>query len=292
MPEKNNNALCNALGLSQSCNNRHNDSTCIDADKIYDSCRDKDCLEDLKVFLTECGQDIIDRATNIRCKCVEVIWTQVTVEHIPFNKGYFSVYIRFFFKITFEACVHGGKSQEFCGIAIHDKKVVLFGSEGNVSIFKSEPFNNDFCADIDCFSGDCKTNLPTAVVEIAPPVCLNVKLVEKQYKFGCCCCSCDQIPHNICKCLQGNITDDFGSKNLYVSLGIFSVVRLERPVALMINASDFCIPNKESVGCDEDNDPCKLFKKMCFPVDDFFPPNSRAVGCPGSGNKPHNSCDK
>ncbi len=264
-----------SVGSSQVNNAKlHDCATCIDADKIYDSVRDKDCLEDLKVFLTECGQDIIDRATNIRCKCAEVLWTNITVDSVPFNRGYYSVYVRFYFKLLFEACVPGGKSQEFCGLAVYDKKVVLFGSEGNISIFSSEVCGNDcFCCRPQESPTDFRTNMPKVVVEVAPPICLAVKLVEKQYKFGCCCCTCDQIPEHICRCFNGCMTEDFGVKCLYVSLGLFSVIRIERPVSLVINASEFCIPEKESNVCADTNDPCELFKKMNFPIDDFYPPN-------------------
>lgn len=274
-------SICgNSVGFAQnqSPNGKLVDcGTCVDCDKIYDSVRDKDCLEDLRVFLTECGQDIVDHANNIRCKCVEVLWTHITVDTVPFNKGYYSVYVRFYFKLLFEACVPGGKSQEFCGLAVYDKKCVLFGSEGNVSIFTSDQFCNDFCSNlggnISDIRGDFKTNMPKVVVEVAPPICLAVKLVEKQYKFGCCCCTCDQIPENICRSVGGAMTDDFGVKALYVSLGLFSVIRIERPVALVLSASEFCIPDKESTVCSDASDPCELFKKMTFPMDDFFPPN-------------------
>lgn len=280
MPEKNcqnsqgNSSMCGTLGHNtNTCRPSTDCGTCVDCDKIYDSVRDKDCLEDLKVFLTECGQDIVDRATNIRCKCVEVLWTHITVDAVPFNRGYYSVYVRFYFKILFEACVPGGKSQEFCGLAVYDKKCVLFGSEGNVSIFTSEAYKNDFCCNIADMTGDYKTNMPKVVVEVAPPICLNVKLVEKQYKYGCCCCTCDQIPENICHCFNGCMTDEFGVKALYVSLGLFTVIRIERPVSLVLSASDFCVPEKESALSSDTSDPCELFKKMNFPVNDFFPPN-------------------
>ena len=271
MPEKNNSALCGALGLGTQ-GKRQECPTCIDCDKIYDSCRDKDCLEDLKVHLTECGQEIIDHATNIRCKSAEILSVNISVDPIPFNNGYYSVCTRFYFKLVFEACVNG-KLREFCGLAIYDKKCVLFGSDGNVKIYTSESCNNNFCHEHEGLPCDCKTNLPKAVVEVVPPVCLGVKLVEKQYKFGCCCCNCEQIPEKICKCFSECFTDDYGTKNLYVSLGLFTVTRLERPVSLVICAADFCIPEKESSTAGTDtNDPCELFKKMNFPLDDFFPP--------------------
>jgi len=35
---------------------------------------------------------------------------------------------------------------------------------------------------------------------------------------------------------------------------------------------DYCMPCKEC--CPTTDNPCDLFKKMCFPVNEFFPPNT------------------
>ena len=69
-------------------------------------------------------------------------------------------------------------------------------------------------------------------------------------------------------------------KTLVVSLGFFSVVRIERPAQLLINAVEYCIPEKECITAQE-NDPCTLFKSMAFPVDEFCPPmlNKYGNGC-------------
>ena len=48
-------------------------SACIETSKIYDSCRDKECIENLRVYLTEAGQCLVDRAMNIKCKKSEII---------------------------------------------------------------------------------------------------------------------------------------------------------------------------------------------------------------------------
>ena len=58
---------------------------------------------------------------------------------------------------------------------------------------------------------------------------------------------------------------------LSVSLGVFSIIKLERHVQLLIPSYDFCIPQKECVGATDDN-PCDLFDRIDFPVDEFFPP--------------------
>ena len=55
---------------------------------------------------------------------------------------------------------------------------------------------------------------------------------------------------------------------LAVSLGIFSVVRIVRPAQYLIQATEYCIPEKECTPV-EDDDPCHVFRKMPFPVNEF-----------------------
>ena len=38
------------------------EAVCIDAGRVYDSCCDRDCLEDLRIYFTECGQSIVENA--------------------------------------------------------------------------------------------------------------------------------------------------------------------------------------------------------------------------------------
>jgi len=159
MPERSNNFNGQSF-------NGFRDSVFIDCNKIMDSCRDKDCLEDLKVFLTDYSQEILEKTTNIRCKDAEIIWTYVNVDQVPFNRGFYQVNIRYFFKLTFEACVCRGKPQEIEGIAVFEKSVVLFGSESAVSVFKSDPASNSYCCMPDFDSDSGQNSLPVAVVEV------------------------------------------------------------------------------------------------------------------------------
>jgi hypothetical protein len=62
-------------------------------------------------------------------------------------------------------------------------------------------------------------------------------------------------------------------RELVVSLGFFSVIRIERPTQLVVNAAEYCIPDKECVMMDEE-DPCKIFSKMAFPISEFCPSTS------------------
>ncbi len=268
MAEKN--TFCNSATLGSRGGNVEC-GTCISVDKIFDAVKSKECLEDIKVYLTEQGQDLVDRANNIRAKSVEVLNACISVSDVAFNKGYYTVSIRYYFRITFEACIPGGRGAEFSGIAVYDKTLVLFGGEGGVNIFTSDVTNTDFCRCTNIIEG--VVNMPKAVVEIATPIVLDVKVVDRSYNYGCCCCCCDQIPEYITECVNGTLTDNLGVKNLYITLGIFSIIRMQRPATLLIHASDYCIPEKETgtLGSTSSN-PCDVFKNMCFPTSDFCPP--------------------
>ena len=256
------------------------ESVCIDTYRVLDSCRDKDCFENVRVYLTEFGQEIINHTDNIRSKCAHIIKTCISVDPVQFNRGFYQVTIRFYVKITFEACVNMCRAQEFDGIAVVEKKVVLYGSEGCVSIYRSG-INDDFCCNDD--SVNFYTNMPIATVEVAAPVVLNTKVCEpSRCTFvPCCVCACDCIPENVCACVGGNVCDD-NEHHLYASLGFFSIVRIERPAQYLVNVAEYCIPDKECV-CGEDDDPCSIFKNMAFPINEFYPPslasNHSDCGC-------------
>jgi len=281
MSDKNCSGLGGVLGTTTGTCCQSDKSTCIDVHKIYDSAKDKICIEDLKVFVGSEGQSIIDSASNIRCNGAEVIWAQISVHDIAFNKGYYSVDIRYYFRICFEACV-GGNAREFCGIAVYDKSTIMYGGDGNVSIFTSEATSGGICAG--CLPNGTLTesvsNMPKVVLEVATPICLAVKSVESNYNYGCCCCSCDQIPEpvlNLCDC-AGLVSDTEGCKKLYVTLGLFTLIRMERPVSILLECAEYCIPNRESsVLSDSTTDPCTIFKNMAFPTCEFYPPSFGAV---------------
>ena len=93
---------CNDCGRERKypCDTNFREAVCVHTDKIYDSCRDKDCLENVRVYLTSCGKDIVDRAINVKCTKAEVIWVFTDIEAVPFNRGFYSVYLKYFFKVT------------------------------------------------------------------------------------------------------------------------------------------------------------------------------------------------
>ena len=216
------------------------DTICIDTFRVLDACRDKDCYEDVRVYLSSCGQEILDRTTNVRVKCANIVCAYIGVDEVPFNKGFYQVTIRFYVKVVAEACIGNGRGQEIEGISIIEKKVVLFGSEGNVNIYRSSD-NMGFCSD--CSSANSSTNTPVAVVEAVEPIVLSSRIADFSDSCGYCCCSCCEIPESVCNTCSSVPIDSNEGNRLYVSLGIFSVVRIERPAQYLINAADYCVPD-------------------------------------------------
>ena len=253
------------------------ENVAVDVNRILDSCRDKDCFEDVKVFLSPFGREIIENAGSVRAKYSKIIAANINTEPVKLNRGFFRVDIRYYVKLVCEACVGLGKSREFDGLAVCDKSVILYGSEGNVSIFKSE-MNMANTLSCGC-NTTMSTNLPTVAVEVIDPVILNTKIAETCN--CCCCCSCEEIPEPISDFFGGGFENNDAGKNLYVSLGFFSVIRIERPGQYIISAREFSVPDKECVMTRPD-DPCSAFAKMAFPVNEFYPPSISCASCSGS----------
>lgn len=257
MPD--NRFTCSGFGGSR-------EAVCIEANHVLDSCRDRDCYENVRVYLTGYGNEIIERTGNIRVKSSCIAWSNVTVDPIAFNRGFYSVNARFYLRITFEACLGPGRIQEFEGVAVIDKNVILFGGENNLNVFKSSN-SGGFCevpVDLSCSEG----NMPTAVVEVVDPIILNTRVIEKRHEPHCfICCNCSDIPEGVTRNINGALSDE-AERYLAVSIGIFSVLRIVRPAQYIIQATEYTVPDKECLSRSEEN-PCDIFKCMAFPTQEF-----------------------
>lgn len=243
------------------------DAVCIDAPVIYDSCADRDCLEDLLVYFSTSDQILVNNAKSARLRNADVDFVCVDIEPIAYQKGFYSIDITFVFKVWIDLCV-SSTIKTVCGECFFTKKVVLCGSEGNVKVFTSEQ-NIDECETEALES----TNLPKATVQVADPVGLDAKLCCGKKCHEPCCfelpeCLCGK--YNFITQSEGKDKCDIKKdKCVLVTLGIFSIVQLQRNVQLLIPACNFCVPTKE---CDSTTDtPCDLFSKIDFPINEFFP---------------------
>lgn len=242
------------------------EAACVIAKKVYDSCCGRECMRDLRVYFTAGAQNVLDNATGVKPVSAELLWTYVDVEPVMYNDGYYSVGVKYFYKITVDVSASVGCSKRMTGLAACDKRVALFGSTGGVRVFSSE-----HCGE-DGYVG--KTNMPVAVVEAAEPVLLGVKLEE-----DCCdkCCMY-RIPEPVCCCFDDDIVPGRGGKALVASIGQFSVIRLVREVPMVVRAREAELAEYK---CDDisEEDPCELFGRFGFPKGDFIPPGKKHGSC-------------
>lgn len=221
------------------------EAVCIDAMRVFDSCSSQECLEDLEFMFDCCDQEVINSADFIKSKCIEVSGVTFAIDPVPFNKGFYTVDVTYNFRAEVE--VYGCDKKPpviVYGRASFSKKVILYGSDGNVQRFvsgeKQRPVGQprvSGCANC-CQAG----TPPTATVSVANPMCLDTKLVAP--------CGAE-------------------NKQVLITIGIFAIVQLQRPVPIMIPAYDYCLPEKE---CSTNTDsPCELFDKIQFPTAEFFP---------------------
>ena len=209
------------------------EAVCIHTKKIYDSCKDKDCIEDLRFYPTQNCQAVIDRAISIKAGKAELLYVYIDVEPIGFNRGFYTVDVRYYYRVTADAFIGAARPVEVCGLCVFDKR------------------------------------------EAVDPIVLNMKLVDV-CECRPCDCELTEIPPCICACFGCDLCFGNDGKRIYVTLGQFSIIRLERDSQLLMPVYDYCMPEKECTcgGCEDD--PCEIFRHVKFPVNEFFPPNSPA----------------
>lgn len=123
-----------------------------------------------------------------------------------------------------------------------------------------------------------------SVVEVLDPMVLSSCVRQS--------CECagkdpmvDQIPNGICRLFDEDLVFSGENRRLFVTLGQFSIIRLERDAQLVVPILDYSIPTKEC--CDSPGggeDPCELFSRIPFPEAQFTP-----TGCDNPCNR---DCDE
>ena len=243
--------------------------------KITDACRDKDCIEDLRVYLTKQSQTALENATGAKVRCADLIYAYIDVEPVAFHRNHYCIDVTFYYRILADATTGCQRPCPLQGLAVFTKRAVLCGEDSAAHIFTSRTrFGYPDGATIST------ENIPTAVVEVLDPMVLSSKVRDA--------CTCKgnalvQIPEAICKVFDGDLVVNGESRQLFVTLGQFSIIRLERDAQLVVPILDYSIPTKEC--CDAPGgaeDPCELFSRIPFPTASFAP-----TGC----DKKADCCD-
>ncbi len=234
--------------------------------KITDSCRDKDCIEDLRVYLTKGSQTLLDTCAGARVRCAELLYTYIDVEPVAFDRHHYCIDVTFYYRILADATIGNTRPAALHGLAVFTKRAVLCGEDSRAHIFRSD---TRICAP----DGLTRryANRPTAVVEVLDPMVLSSKVKDV------CDCPCQetgtvQIPQEIREFFDDELVVSGERRRLFVTLGQFSIVRLERDAQLIVPVLDYSIPAKEC--CDAalcTEDPCEMFSRIPFPTAQFAP---------------------
>ena len=187
------------------------------------------------------------------------------VEPVAFDRNHYCIDATFYYRILADATVGTCRPAALYGLAVFSKRAVLCGEDSRARIFTSD-------TRIGCADGRSlySANRPTAVVEVLDPMVLSSKVIDV--------CQCpretavQQIPEGICGCFDEELVLCGEQRRLLVTLGQFSIIRLERDAQLVVPILDYSIPTKEccdSPGCAED--PCEMFSRIPFPEGQFAP---------------------
>jgi hypothetical protein len=82
-----------------------------------------------------------------------------------------------------------------------------------------------------------------------------------------------QIPEYVKSMFDEELATVSDHRKLFVTLGQFSIIRMERDAQIVVEVLDYAIPSKEcseSPGCCAE-DPCEMFSRIPFPTRQFTP---------------------
>ena len=82
------------------------EAVCIHTRKIFDSCKDKDCLEDLRFYPCLQYADVLSRALSVKGGSARLLHIYIDVEPVSFNRGFYTVDLRFFYAVTLPGLPH------------------------------------------------------------------------------------------------------------------------------------------------------------------------------------------
>ena len=244
--------------------------------KITDSCRDKDCIEDLRVYLTRSSQTMLDSAAGAKVRCADLLYTYIDVEPVAFDRNHYCIDVTFYYRILADTLVGAGRPAALYGLAVFSKRAVLCGEDSSAHIYTSDTR----LGEVDGLSL-YSANRPTAVVEVLDPMVLSSK-VRDMCDNTCRDVPVVQIPSAILQMFDEELVLSGETRRLFVTLGQFSMIRLERDAQLVVPVLDYSIPTKEccdAPGCAED--PCEMFSRIPFPADRFAPKgcDNKAENC-------------
>ncbi len=249
---------------------------CIIAFKVYDSCRQQDCLTSDIIGPARAASTATATAGTGNCEftvgeiitppsdAAAVTISNLTVSDVivvsktpnTFRPGYWDIDLKYVFSYTISfRNINGEVNCTVNAQSVYNKPVTLFGSVATDTSLATDLLNGS--------SGGEETTLSGA-----PFVLVESKAVALKAELGydsCCCDSTDPTQVN-------------------VTIGLFTIIKLYRLVNLVVESKGFCVPEK----CTDTGaiDPCDYFENLDFPLDIFDPPQKREFFAGISANIP------
>ena len=243
------------------------DAVCIHTNQIEDACIDKDCVEDLRVYLTQDSQGLLDQATSAKARSAELVYVYIDVTAMAYHREQYALDLTFYYKVMGDALINGLRPCTIYGLASFSKRVVLNGGPSGAKIFS----NRSICLGENC-------GMPEAIVEAVDPLVLSSAVMETAGDPRSDPLPAE-LPETVSSHFDGSLVTSGECRRLYVTLGQFSTVRLERSAQLTIPIFEYTVPDKEC--CDSQDcveTPCDTFSRIDFPVQTFFPNGSSEPG--------------
>ena len=141
---------------------------------------------------------------------------------------------------------------------IFNRRLTLFGSVGEELVVATDLFRD---------------HNESATIDAEPFILVEAKAVALQAKIEGHHCHGDA---------EGRRHHE--RREVHVTIGLFSIIKLYRIVSLTVQSNGFCIPPE----CEEISppSPCEFFERLDFPMDIFSPPQKPEFLAGISGNIP------
>ncbi len=274
--ELNNNSNCDENVASENVDTRRVKEECIIAFKVYDSCRQQDCLTANEIGPARAAKntvignetiqegEIIDPPSNAAAVTIDNLRVKKVIivdkSPNPFKNGFWDVDLKYVFqyRLTFREADGTPINSPVCANSIFNKKVTLFGSVGSDLVIATDLFK-------------CHTNDSTTL-RAEPFIFVEAKAVALAAELK----------------LQRRISpiEDLPPEpnRVNVTIGLFTIIKLYRLVNLNVQSKGFCIPKE----CEDISplNPCDFFESLDFPMDVFAPPQKPEFLAGISGNIP------
>ena len=215
------------------------------ARQVLDARRSRDCMEDLQIVFNEDARAYIEGCASIRAVDATVEDVNFAIQSVPLNDGCFTVDCNFVIRVRCHLFMSGSDDPiELVGRTSFLKRSVLFGGCGGVKTFSSDGFT----------SGD----LPIATVQVSEPVVLQIFIA-------------DDLHGSATEQNDSSVVTQQNNRAVFATIGLFSVISLERYIQLTIPVIRAGAPSRELLDGDFSEDPCLLFRRTAFPTSKFGP---------------------